>query len=307
MLVDWNCWYLWWFFRNLFPIQSRFSIAICGTSDFSIWFHLGHPKSRILVIFGWIFFPHLRKYVVPSSPTFNLSYDDLVGLPFMESYWRNGRKSVLVQICALFRLHCLCLCIFFIIKHIFFTGRHFMPLDRLWSSLIISDQPWPTYDHQPHISGSSSSWSPGSLLISGHFFKLYGSSEVGLLLIFVEIQFYQLVFISAVQNFGFLLVLPGTTSIRCENSPPFHPHPLIWPLIICRGPPRNPSTTRQGHFCTVPMHFLVSGCFMLQYYYCSISAPWLCIFGLLLPGYNCSFLLDIANCCCCSLSLAVVC
>ena len=134
----------------------------------------------------------------------------------MEWYWRNGRQSVLVQICALFRLHCLYLCIFFIIKHIFFSGRHFLPPDRLWSSLIISDQPWPTCDLQPHISGSSSTWSPGSLLLSGHFFKIYEPSEVGLLLFFVEVQFYPLVFISAVQIFGFLLAQPGTTSIRCE-------------------------------------------------------------------------------------------
>ena len=262
MLVDWNCWYLWWIFKNLFPIRSRFSIAICGKSDFSIWFHIGRPKSRILGIFGWIFFPHLRKYAVPSSPTSDLSYDDLVGLPFMEWYWRNGRQSVLVQICALFRLHCLYLCIFFIINLIFFSGRHFLPPDRLWSSLIISDQPWPTCDLQPHISGSSSTWSPGSLLLSGHFFKIYEPSEVGLLLFFVEIQFYQLVFISAVQIFGFLLAQPGTTSIRCENCPPLHPHPLIWPLIICWGSRGTLPTKRQGR---LEFLFLVRSVFLLQF------------------------------------------
>ena len=82
-------------------------------------------------------------------------------------------------------------------------------LDHLWSSLIISDQSWPTCDRHHHTSGISPLWSPGFLLVYGDFFNIFCSSGVSFLPIFVEFQFFPLISISTVQNLGSRVVLIG--------------------------------------------------------------------------------------------------
>ena len=113
---------------------------------------------------------------------------------------------------------------------------HLLQPDYIWSSLIISDQAWPTIDHHLLLSCHSPSWSPGIIHIYGDFLRIYESSEVGHNSIFAVRQFGPYLFISAVPKYWFGLVLTETTSNSCGNLLCTHPLPQICQQIICWDP-----------------------------------------------------------------------
>ena len=119
---------------------------------------------------------------------------------------------------------------------------HSLQPDHLRSSLIISDQTWPTGDHHIRNWRNQSPSSPIIPLLYHYFSSNFVSSEVGHLAYFVIFQFYQEVFITAVKDCGFWSVSSGTSSNSCEKSLFFHPQTLISSLIIHWG--------AHGHFST---------------------------------------------------------
>ena len=97
--------------------------------------------------------------------------------------------------------------------------------DHHWSSLIILYQTWPTSDHHQLISRSSPVWSQVFFRNSSDFFCNFLKSEVGLLAIFVQFQFFQLEIITATQNLGSELDFEETTSISFIETLCIHLYP----------------------------------------------------------------------------------
>ena len=109
-------------------------------------------------------------------------------------------------------------------------------------SRIISDHPDHLRSGVAHlwssqlISRTFPSWSTGASWVYEDFFLIYWSSEVGFLPIFVKVQYFPLVFISAVQDLGSGFDLTETTSSSCIKLLFLHPHPLICVHITRWGP-----------------------------------------------------------------------
>lgn len=112
-------------------------------------------------------------------------------------------------------------------NHLPRSGSHYLQSDHRWSSLIVSDQKWPTADLHHQCSGISPPCSTANLHVYDNFLEIYRSSEVGHLLVFVEILFWSFIFITAVQTLGFGFDLPETTSGSCRNLLLTHLHPQI--------------------------------------------------------------------------------
>ena len=166
-------------------------------------------------------------------------------------------------------------------SHLPRSGSPSETLSQAWSSLIISDPTWPTSDHHHNICGSSPVWSPGISLIYGDFSSNFLSSEVGHLPHLLIFQFCPTDFITAIQNYGSWSVLSETSSNSCENSLPFHPHTLMWPLITIWGPYGTFFTDDQGQLA-------VFDCVWYQNCYCLICYLFCCFwipkeYHLLLP------------------------
>ena len=114
---------------------------------------------------------------------------------------------------------------------IYWSSESSSKIWKPWSSVLIPVHLGSEVAHlrsSSLLSWTSPSWSSGFLHLFEDFLTIYGSSEVGHLLFFVETLFCPFLFISAVQKFGFGFVLPETTSNSCGNLLWTHPHPQIW-------------------------------------------------------------------------------
>ena len=156
-----------------FLIGGWSSVNFCDFLDFFACFHHSRSKSLIWPVFWWDYFHQLhRRSVHPSQPS-DLSSVPLVGPTCMSAPWRQSRQCRLWFL-LLFRL------MFSSIPTLdplpTSYSKHWKPLwdhlrqsDHLWSSLITSDQAWPTWDHH---STSADSSPLGRLEIPG-FMKIF--------------------------------------------------------------------------------------------------------------------------------------
>ena len=108
ILVDYHCWYLWWFFKKILIIRRRVSTLFCVFSVMCKSFHLSRSILWILLCLEWDFGLELHKYSVFPSPTSDPDCDHILVFPYksiftdeldvMHSSLLHWCKSVIIKI-----------------------------------------------------------------------------------------------------------------------------------------------------------------------------------------------------------------